>query len=459
MRFPLTAFGFLIALANSTANLLADITAGGGAGASQTAVADAKPNPLAPAIAAFERQDYAEFQRQFAMASVYLPLPADEVFWCRLLAERGAFPQAIQLLETYQKSHPDDPEAYMTFGLIAMKSGRWTDAQLQFEHAESLIQQGKLPGERNSAVVPGLIQLRAEVAVQKQQYELAEQLFTKLQELQPDDLLPTWRCGQVKVMAGKLEEGLEQMKLARTTKTDLPCPQFTAAMTLVQLRPWFTDPEAAKIIERQFRESVRNDRDDPVKWREYLKWLLILDRHDDLLTYLEAAPESVKKTRDAVLLQAITLRAKQDFPLAETMLEDLLATYPDDVEISDQLILVLLQSTDQEKRSRAKAMAEANLERFPDIENMIATAGWAVLCFEEKEKAEQLFSKLVARGALSAQSAYFVGKWFEKEGRDQEARSVFQSAIRTAGIFPERKSIAAKLSPAAEPAEDLGLDK
>jgi tetratricopeptide (TPR) repeat protein len=443
-----------ISLVTNQADLLADLIGGQGALIPGKPAADGKQNPLAPAIAAFEKQDFAEFQREYRLASIHLPLPAEEVFWSRLLIEAGLIPQAIATLEAYQQSTPTDPEIYVTFGFLAMKTARWTDAQLQFEKAESLVSDGHLPKERNSDVMPGLVQFQAEVALNKQRWDSAESLFRRLKELLPDDPLPAWKVGFTQVLSGRIEEGIETMKTIRTNHPELPCPHLTVANSLIQTKPWLTDSEAAKLIERQFREAILSGRENVEPWREYLKWLLMLDRSQDVVKYLDKAPESIQKLRDPLLLRAIAYRSEQKFTESEAILEELLKAKPDDVEVSDQLILVLLQSSDSEKKNRAKAMAEENLKQFPEIENVIATAGWASLCFDEMQKADELLSRLLQRGGMSPQSAYFVGQLLEKLNRNEEANRVFQMAIGTTGIFPERTALKAQMAAVPQDAKE-----
>ncbi|MFN7291031.1 MAG: tetratricopeptide repeat protein [Pirellula sp.] len=438
-------FFLLVVFLTNDHNLWSDIIGGQKVDATKKVAKDGKPDPLGPALDAFEKQNFSEFQTAYRLATVYLPLPAEEVFWSRLLLDDGRIEEAIAMLESYQQTSPNDPEVYMTFGFVAMKSRRWTDAQLQFERAETLIAQGQLQKERCNDVVPGLIQLQAEVALQKQQWESAEKFFVQLKELLPDDPLPPYRIGLTQVLSGRLEEGIATMKSARSSSHELPCPHLTVADTLIQSRPWFTNPDEAKIIECQFREAILGSREEIEPWREYLKWLLMMDRSSDALTYLEKVPETVRTSRDMSFIRAVSHRCIEQYEEAESILVELLKSNPGDVEVSDQLILVLLNSTDSEKKNRAKAMAEENLTKFPNIENVIATAGWASLCFDEIQAADQRLSMLFSRGVLSPQSAYFVGKLLERLDRKEEANSVFKSAIEKTGIFPERPVLKKKI--------------
>lgn len=406
---------------------------------------DKSANALAPAIAAFEKRDYSLFQKEYQIVAVYLPLPAEEIFWSRLLVDSGAVQDAIQVLEAYQIVAPNDPEMHIAFAYIAMKSGRWTDAFLQLSKADAMIAQGLLPKERQANVIPGLMQLQAETAIQRKQWSLAEEQYRKLQELLPNDPNPTWQLGVTYALAGRDDDAASTMQLARDKAPQLPCPHLTVASILIAQKSWHFDAEAVKRIEGHFRKSILNNRQDTIVWREYCKWLLALDRSEDVLSYLGKAPDAVKETRDSQLLLAIAMRAEQDFIKSEELLEKLFATYPDDLEISDQLILVLLQNPDESKRSRAKTLADENLSKHPTIENIVATAGWASLCFDEMENADQRLSQLVARGTISPQSAYFVGRFFEKSNRLDDAMRVYQVAINSPSIFPERRALRKQL--------------
>lgn len=427
-----TAFGF-------------DLIGGAKSSNSSAGDDDKASNALAPAIAAFEKRDYTQFQKEYQIVAVYLPLPAEEIFWSRLLADSGAVQDAIQVLEAYQVVAPNDPEIHIAFGYIAMKSGRWTDASLQFSKADTMIAQGLLPKERSSSVVPGLLQLQAEAAIQRKQWKVAEEQYQKLQVLLPNDPNPTWQLGVTHALAGRDDDAASTMQSAKDKNPKLPCPHLTVASILIAQKSWHTDSEAVKRIEGHFRKSILNNREDAIVWREYCKWLLALDRSGDVLSYLSKAPDSVKATRDSQLLLAIAMRAEQDFKNSEALLEQLFANHPEDLEISDQLILVLLQNPEESKRIRAKTLADENLSNHPTIENIVATAGWASLCFGEMENADQRLSQLVSRGTISPQSAYFVGRFFEKSNRLDDAMRVYQVAIDSPSIFPERKALRKQL--------------
>lgn len=304
-----------------------------------------------------------------------------------------------------------------------------------------MIEEGTLPASRTDQVVPGLLELRTEMAEKRKQWSTAEELFIKLQKLVPDKTFPSWRAGRVKILAGQLAEGVTMMEAARTKEPQLPCAKLTVALVLAEQTDWRSSPSNAQQIERWFQDSIRLDRSNADAWREYLRWLLLQDRSEDALKYIAKIAQPTLNDRNIRFLHALSYRFAGDYSLAESILEDLLTKNPSDLEVADQLALVLIESADEDKRARARRLADDNLKSNQTVEAIVATAGWIRL----KQGALAEADQLAARGPISPQSAYYVGKLLEKSGKTEDAKSVYKIAIESVGLFPQRKEVAASL--------------
>ncbi len=400
---------------------------------------------LDPAIEAFKAGNKEAFLREYENATKQISLPASEVFLSRLLLEAGKAQDALATLEAYLSTKPDDPEAYIALGYLASQNGRWTDAWLQLQQAQRLIDEGKLPTARAEQVVPGLLELRAEMAEKRKQWSTAEELFLQLQKLVPEKGFPSWRAGRVKILAGQLAEGVTMMEAARAKDTQLPCAKLTVALVLAEQTDWRNSSKNAQQIERWFQDSLRLDRNNADAWREYLRWLLLQDRSEEALKYIAKIPQPTLADRSIKLLHAVSYRFAGDYSLAESILEELLTKNPSDLEVADQLALVLIESAVEDKRARARRLADDNLKSNQNVEAIVATAGWIRLKQGALAEADQILTQLAARGPISPQSAYYVGKLLEKSGKTEDAKSVYSIAVGSIGIFPQRRELAASL--------------
>ena len=72
-----------------------------------------------------------------------------------------------------------------------------------------------------------------------------------------------------------------------------------------------------------------------------------------------------------------------------------------DLEASDQLALVLVESADEPKRSRAKEISEAILNQTPTLRRSIATAAWIEFKLGSFEVADGIVSPPVASDIIT----------------------------------------------------------
>jgi len=386
-----------------------------------------------PAVKAFQLGDRAGFETSYEAALKQSnALPAAPIFLAKLQIDSGRIGDALATLEQYAVVSSDDPETYVALGEIALRANRVTDAWLQLNHAGELMKQVKVRESRRTFVMPGLVELRAEVAERRQQWDEAEELFGRLIELLPDSSLPTWRLGRTKVLRGEIGKGVELMTSARQKDRKLASPELMTALILVEQKK---DTEA----EKWFQAAIRKDKEDPIGVNAYLKWLLLNDRDEDARGLIDKLSAEVLANRNVQVMQGIAARYAGDLVKAESVFTALSQAAPEDLEVADQLALVLVESADEGKRARAAQISESNLRRLPNSETTIATAAWVQFKLGSIDVADQLLSKLAAQISLSPQTAFYVSKLLKANGKSDDAKKVLEAAISSPGIFPDRK--------------------
>lgn len=373
-------------------------------------------------------------------------LPAIDVFLGKLYSAYNQVGEALSILERYTNQNSEDPEAFVTLGSIAVRSGRVVDAWLQLLYAQRLIDRDKLPAGRMPYVHPVLTELRASVAERRRQWSEAEQLFRKLQELKPETALPLWRAGRIKVMAGEVQAGYEVLRQAHEKDDSLPHPALVVAQTLNDSSDWLTDPKSAARVENWFKKAVSESENNKAAWASYFKWLILADRPAEVAHRYDQLPESLRAEREIGLVRSLAARYLNDLQLAENILSSLHQFNTNDLDVADQLALVLVESTDEAKRARALQLAERNARQAPQVEQLMATAAWVQFRLGSIDVAEQVLSQLVARGNLSPQTAYYVAEVMEKSGRIEESQRLFRLAVDAPGVFPQRSMVKQRLT-------------
>jgi predicted Zn-dependent protease len=403
---------------------------------------------LKPLIPLFANNDFANFKSGYQqIAATTDTLPAVEVFWAKLFITQNRLSDALKVLEEYARDHQEDPEVYLSLGIVAVRSGRMTDAWLNLLFAQRLLDRESFPKARYKLVLPSLLEARAVVAEGRKQWSEAEQHFSKLQALNPANHSIKWRAGRSQVLAGKIKEGHEIMSSASFADDKLPKASLAVAQLLAETTDWIRNADNKALVEQWFTQAVTEQSGDHQGWMAYYKWLLLDNRPEMVRDSFNKLATPLQANREVVLMRVLAARYLDDLATAELLLAPLHQANPEDLEVADQLALVLVESSDEAKRGRALQLAERNLRAAPDAEVTAATAAWVQMQLGSKDVADRILSQIVSRGPLSAQTTYYIAELLRKSGRESEGLRLLKAAVDTLGLFPQRGKARAMLTP------------
>lgn len=402
---------------------------------------------LKPLMPLFATSDFAAFKEGYAkLVAETDTLPAVEVFLAKLFVVSNRPADAIKLLEDYVRDHQDDAEVYTTLGILAVRSGRFTDGWLHLLYAQRLLDRDSFPKSRHKFVMPTFLDARAVVAEARRQWPEADQMYQKLMALKPDDQMIKWRHGRSFVLAGNIAKGHQIMAGACEADAKLPRASLAVAQLLVDTTDWNKKKENSEAIEDWFQKSIQENQEDEKAWTSYFKWLVLANRSSDVKAKFDSLPEAVKKNRDVALIRSLAARYLSDLATAETLLAPLHQDKPDDLEVADQLALVLIESSDESKRGRALQLAERNLRAASELEQVAATAAWVQLQLGANDIADKILTQLAARGPLSPQTTYYVSELLRRNGKEIDSKRLLKAAVDSVGIFPQREKAREKLA-------------
>lgn len=432
----------------STLSLYADLVVFGSDSSKSTELADLvnKNADVRSAISAFERGDVAECERMFAQAfKADKNLPSVDVMIARLLMQKGQLNEALSRLESYLSKGSQDAEAYATMGEIALMSGRFTDAWLQFREASSIVKTtSTLSKSRKEAFNTQLLQRKAETALRRQDIATAQALFKELETVMPDSGYPLMAQARIMISNADITRGAELLRRAKKLDKTVPQPELQIALAL-------SAGKENTETEKWFKDGIRQSDATVANWFEYLKWLLKQDRPEDVQFLIQQkVPEAFKSDRLLRFLGAMSLRYQGKVEDAEKAFSILLSENTGDMESADQLALILVDSIDQGKKIRAQQLSQNNLRRAPNEENAIATAAWIEFTLGATDLADQYFNSLISRGTGNPQTIYYVARILESRGRTEEAMALYKNAVDIPGLFVQRNEVKAKLAETAK---------
>lgn len=394
---------------------------------------------LKPLMALFGANDFLAFKEAYAkLLQETDTLPAVEVFWAKLLVVSNRPGDAIKLLEEYVRDHQDDAEVYTTLGILAVRSGRFTDGWLHLLYAQRLLDRDTFPKSRLKFVLPTFLEARAIVAEARKQWTEADQMYNKLMALKPKDNSIKWRYGRSLVLAGNLTKGHQTMVQACEGDEKLPRATLAVAQLLADTTDWVKKKESSEAVETWYLKAIDEKQDDDKAWTSYFKWLVLADRSQEVKSKFDDLPEAMKKARDVALIRSVAARYLNELQLAESLLTPLHQEKPDDLEIADQLALILIESADEAKRGRALQIAERNFRAASELEQVAATAAWVQLQLGSADIADKILTQLAARGPLSPQTTYYVSELLRRSGKDVDSKRLLKAAVDAVGVFPQR---------------------
>jgi tetratricopeptide (TPR) repeat protein len=391
-------------------------------------------------VEAFRKGDIANAEKLLVEASQkFQDLPAPKIMLGQLYLEAGAAQQAIATLDRVVIEEPDNFQSYLLLGDLALRSARLTDAWLHVKELDR-IQSAKptMPVDLQVAFAS----LKGQVAAERGEWEAAEDSFLEWAKLVPGDFTPIWYRGLVRLNQGEYSEAKSLFIEAKKKGNNLPQPELFIAEYLTTKSP------SSTACEEWYRAGIKADDTSVRNWSSYMRWLILNERLTDAEKLAGRLPLSFQDDRDAKLVTSIIARCMGKNEEAEGILSSLHQKSPEDLEVSDQLALVLVESGDEGKRARAQQISETNLRRYPNSETTIATAAWIQFKLGSVDIANRLFSELASKASVSPQTGYYIAQVLKSLGKNDESQRILATIAKQPGLIIQRQQIGEQLKQA-----------
>lgn len=397
------------------------------------------------AIEAFKKGDGAGALAQLDEAVKAHPeLPPSRLMLARLLLNTGQIAPGRALLEEAATRHRDRPEIYNLFGNLALLENRFTDAELEFEHAQTLL---KAPPTAIAPIPPAVIAEakihavsgRAAVAERRRSWPEALTLLEDLKALQPDDAATFQRIGRALFATNRMEEARKALEEASRLNPSLDPP----AVTIGWLHLEANQPMEA---EASLASAIAANPKSLAAQAAMAGFLLRRERLEDAKPFVKAAAAIDADASLVRRLQAQIARLENDPATSERYLRPVVAANPNDLASADGLVIALANQQDEAKREEAVKLAQETLRKSPNRVDGLIALGYAYQRVGRLDEALQAMRAATASGQVSADVAYYLGSLQASRGETAEAIRLLRAALSApVGQFTMRAAAKRKL--------------
>ncbi len=401
--------------------------------------ADKQEPEVAGAVEAFKNQDFDGALKLLQEAAKKHPdLPPPQVImaqWFSQIKQGGAVRAS---LERAVIESPDDPEAYIILGDVALHAKRITEAELLYAKANSLLAGFTKSADRKKVLQPRVYSGLAAVAEARGDWPTAQQRLEDWLKIDPNNTASLQRLARALFQQKKTTKALDNLKAAAKADPNVLTP-------------------AARLA--QFYEQA-GDRDNAKKWMIYAlqvapkdlrtrlvatQWALETGQLKEAQQQAAAAMRLDPKSLEAKVLRGVIALFRKDYKAAETYFESAHLQSPGNFAASNNLALALVEQNSEAKRQRALEYAQSNARQYPNATEAGSTYGWVLYKLGRIEEAEQVLRQTAAKGNFSADTAYYMARVSADRGRKDDARRLLESALKTTRPFSQRQEAEALL--------------
>jgi tetratricopeptide (TPR) repeat protein len=358
-----------------------------------------------------------------------------------LLAERGK--EARITLERFTAEDPKHPDGYLLNANFAFNEGRITDSILSCQAALQFAADARFDAELRKRFVRDARQGLAACFEQRGDMSSLKEQLTGLLNDDPKNGQLRGRLAAATFHTGKPEEAFAEFQKAFTDDPAVDPPELRIAQL------WTGKGERDK-AEDWLKKAISAHATNPKTHRAYAGFLLDEGKIDAAQLYLEAALKHDPKARESAALQALMVRHKRDYAAAEVAFELLHKDAPGDPFALGNLAIVLMESKDEKKMTRAVELAESLVKQNNRAADAYAVLGYCYFKAGRVDDADKVLGTAASTGQVGLDTAYYLALVLNEKKKYPEAQKILTEAVGARGAFVYRAEAKALLTEVAK---------
>ncbi len=385
------------------------------------------------AAKAFQNRDFEgsmKFLREAVKKNPDLPPP--QIIMVGFFSQIGSMAGVRGALEQAATEDPDDPEAYLIMGDLALYDRRFTEANMLYQKVQDLL--GKFVGspQRKEKMEPRVYKGLAMLSEIRADWPEAQRLYEEWLKLDPNSVEASNRLAFSLFRQAKINETLEALEKAKQLNPENLTPQAI----LAQFYEKTGDHDNAT---KAMAEALRLAPDDLQTRIVASQWALETGQIQDAETQAAEALKIDPKSLDALILSGLAAMFKKDYPTAERFFEQAHVQAPRNFAASNNLAIVLAEQKDDAKHRRALEFAEANIQQNPRSAEAASTYGLVLYKLGRTDEAQKAFDVSISGGTAAPDTAYYLACLAYDRGRESQAKEWLDIALKSTGPFAMRQ--------------------
>jgi len=342
-------------------------------------------------------------------------------------------------LEMAVEETPEDPEAYLLLGEIALRQRHLTAAELLLQKTREKLTAYTVNTERKKNMESSYFRNMVILSEARGRWAAMEDAVNGQIQLEGESAVLLRQRGVALFQQNKDNEA--RALFVRADRLDVKGEQggLPADAAMSQLYLLRGDRDKA-------RKSLGDALSKHPKSREVLTLAIQMRMNDDQLEeaqklsqrLLAEDPNSASFKR----LRATIALYLNDYTGAERMFQELVTADPNDHQAVNGLVIALCEQNNANKLQRSVELARNNLASFPDNSEYAGTLGWVLFKNNQTEEAAQALRQAAASGQVSAAMAYYFARLANQAGRIEEAKRLLEAAVASPAPFAKRRDAA-----------------
>jgi tetratricopeptide (TPR) repeat protein len=378
----------------------------------------------ADALTLFKNGDYEGALKLWREAAKNNPeMPPPQTIMAQLFLSAQKLQDAKHALDQAIVDVPNDPESYVLLANLALLKQDIGNAESLLQKAEDLMSKFQASANRKSTIQKQIFHNHSMVAEARKDWAGSQKALEELLKLDPNNPSTSSRIAFCMFQQKDIEGALKILRDAAKANPKMPAPEsvlgqfYQQAGDLENMKKW---------MDAAIKASPKN-----LATRIAAGYAaLTLGQLDKVREHAVAAAQIDPKSYDSLLLRGMVAVFQKDFMAAELFFETALRQSPNNMAITNNLALVLIEQDSKPKQQRALEFAEANVKKNPQSSSFASTYGWVLYKLGRLEDAEKALQAAAASGPVSVDTAYYTARLMVDQGRKEDARKVLETALK-----------------------------